>query len=84
MAVGGRDSLKNEIIALIATRAHYTQKKSQIDKYIKDASSRLDALTKCRRNGEESVYTEVDKIFQSIGTNQAHYFGRSFEGVDIK
>ena len=30
------------------------------------------------------MYTEVDKIFQSIGTNQAHYFGHSFEGVDIK
>jgi hypothetical protein len=30
------------------------------------------------------MYTEVDKIFQSIGVNQAHYFGRAFEGVDIK
>ncbi len=43
---GERDSLKNEINALIATRAHYTQQISQIDKYLKDASSRLDALTK--------------------------------------
>ena len=30
------------------------------------------------------MYTEVDKIFQSIGANRAHYFGRAFEGVDIK
>jgi hypothetical protein len=44
----------------------------------------LDALTKNRQNGEELVYTVVDKIFQSIGANLAHYFGRAFEGVDIK
>ncbi len=24
----------------------------------------------------------VDKIFQSIGANRVHYFGRAFEGVD--
>ena len=30
------------------------------------------------------MYTEVDKIFQLIGANRAHYFGRAFEGVDIK
>ena len=30
------------------------------------------------------MYTEVDKIFQSIGANRAHYFGHAFEGVDIK
>jgi hypothetical protein len=44
----------------------------------------LDVLTKSRQNGEESVYTEVDKIFQSIGANRAHYFGRAFEGVNTK
>jgi hypothetical protein len=81
---GERDSVKNEIDALIATRAHYTQQISHTDKYLKDVSSRLDSLTKSRRNGEDSVYTEVDKIFQSIGANRAHYFGRAFEGVDIK
>ena len=81
---GERDSLKNEIDALIATRAHYTQQISHTDKYLKDASSRLDSLTKSQRNGEDSVYTEVDKTFQSIGANRAHYFGRAFEGVDIK
>ena len=81
---GERDSLENEIDALIATRAHYTQQISHTDKYLKDASSRLDSLTKSRRNGEDSVYTEVDKTFQSIGANRAHYFGRALEGVDIK
>ena len=60
------------------------QKISKLDKSRKDASSRLDVLTKSRQNGEESVYTKVDKIFQSIGANWAHYFGRAFEGVDIK
>ena len=69
---------------MVATREDYTQQISQLDKSLKDTSSRLDVLTKSRRNGEESVYTEVDKIFQSIGANRAHYFGRAFEGVDIK
>ena len=81
---GERDLLKNEINALIATQAHYTQQISQIDKYLKDVSSHLDALTKSQQNGEESVYTEVDTIFQLIGANRAHYFGRAFKGVDIK
>ena len=30
------------------------------------------------------MYTAVDKIFQSIGANQAHYFGNAFESVDIR
>ena len=81
---GEKDLLKNEIDALIATRAHYTQQISHTDKYLKDASSRLDSLTKSQRNGEDSIYTEVDRTFQLIGANRAHYFGRAFEGVDIK
>ena len=64
-----RESLKNEINTLVATREDYTQQISQLDKSLKDTSSRLDVLTKSRRNCEESVYTEVDKIFQSIGAN---------------
>ena len=43
---GERDSLKNEIDALIATRAHYTKQISHTDKCLKDASSLLDSLTK--------------------------------------
>jgi hypothetical protein len=79
-----RDSLKNEINTLVATREHYTRQIRQLDKNVKDLNSRLDELTKSRRNGEESLYTAVDKIFQSIGANRAHYFGRAFEGVHIK
>ena len=79
-----REALNNEVNTLVATREDYTQQISKLDKSLKDASSRLDALTKSRRNCEESVYTAVDKIFQSIGANRAHYFGRAFEGVDIK
>ena len=52
---------------MVATREDYTQQISELDKSLKDTSSRLDVLTKSQRNGEESVYTEVDKIFQSIG-----------------
>jgi hypothetical protein len=51
---------------------------------LKDAKSKLDMYSKDRRNGEESLYTSVDRIFQSIGANRAHYFGRAFEGVDIR
>jgi len=51
---------------------------------LKDAKSKLDLFTKHCRGGEESLYTSVDRIFQSIGANRAHYFGRVFEGVDIR
>jgi hypothetical protein len=44
-----RDLLKNEINALIATREHYTQQISQLDKNLKDVRSRLDVLTKKKR-----------------------------------
>ncbi len=30
------------------------------------------------------MHTAVDKIFQLIGANRAHYFGRAFERVNIK
>ena len=30
------------------------------------------------------VKTVVDKIFQAIGANQAHYFGHVSEGGDMK
>jgi hypothetical protein len=78
------DSLNNEVITLIAIREGYTKQISQLGKHLKDINSRLDVLTKSRRSGEESVYTAVDKIFQSIGANRTHYFGRAFEGVDIR
>ena len=34
-------------------------------------------------SGEDSVYTEVDRIFQEYGANRSHYFG-AFQGVDIR
>ncbi len=48
---------------MIATWERYTQQISQLDKYLKNANSRLDVLTKSQKNGKESVYTSVDKIF---------------------
>ena len=44
----------------------------------------MDWFTKDRRGGEEGLYTSIDRIFQLIGANRAHYFGRVFEGVDIR
>ena len=44
----------------------------------------MDWFTKDRRGGEEGLYTSIDRIFQLIGANRAHYFGCVFEGVDIR
>lgn len=41
-------------------------------------------FTSSRRGGEESVYTIVDRIFQKYGANRSNYFGRAFEGIDIR
>ncbi len=57
------DSSKNNVYTLIATWERYTQQISQLDKYLKNANSRLDVLAKSQRNDKESVYTAVDKIF---------------------
>ena len=41
-------------------------------------------FSKDRRNEEESVYTEIDRLFQSHRANRSHYFGRQFQGKDIR
>ena len=79
-----KNSLNCDINTLIISRDEYTKQISRLDCILKDAKSKLDLFTKNRRGGEESLYTSVDRIFQKIGANRAHYFGRVFEGVDIR
>jgi hypothetical protein len=69
---------------LIASRDVYSNEIKHKMKVIKEAKDKLEAFTKERRRGEESIYTSVDRIFQKYGANRAHYFGRAFEGVDIR
>ena len=79
-----KNCLNRDINTLIISRDEYTKQISRLDYILKDAKSKLDLFTKNRRGGEESLYTSVDRIFQKIGANRAHYFGRVFEGVDIR
>ena len=79
-----KNSLNRDINTLIISRDEYTKQISRLDCILKNAKSKLDLFTKNRRGGEESLYTYVDRIFQKIGANRAHYFGRVFEGVDIR
>ena len=79
-----KNCLNHDINTLIISRDEYTKQISRLDRILKDAKSKLDLFTKDRRGGEESLYTSVDRIFQSIGANRAHYFGCVFEGVDIR
>ena len=79
-----KNSLNRDINTLIISRDEYTKQISRLDCILKNAKSKLDLFTKHRRGGEESPYTFVDRIFQSIGANRAHYFGRVFEDVDIR
>jgi hypothetical protein len=79
-----KNQLNHDVITLTNSREEYTKKISRLDHMLKNAKSKLDMYSKDRRNGEESLYTSVDRIFQSIGANRAHYFGRAFEGVDIR
>ena len=69
---------------LVNSRNIYSNAISSKEKEIKAAKDKLEAFTKERRRGEESVYTSIDRIFQKHGANRAHYFGRAFEGVDIR
>jgi hypothetical protein len=79
-----KNQLNHDINTLTNSRDEYTKQISRLDHMLKDAKRKLDMYSKDRRNGEESLYTSVDRIFQSIGANRAHYFGRAFEGVDIR
>ena len=76
--------MNHDINTLIISRDEYTKQISRLDHILKDAKSKLDLFTKDRRGGEELFYTSIHRIFQSIGANRAHYFGRVFEGVDIR
>jgi len=55
-----------------------------LDQTIRENRDKLKKFTSSRRGGEESVYTIVDRIFQKYGANRANYFGRAFEGIDIR
>jgi hypothetical protein len=79
-----RIRLNNDIKTLTRSCDKYTKQISCLDCLLKDARSRLDLFTKNRRGGEKLLYTSVDRIFQKIGASRAHYFGRVFEGVDIR
>ena len=69
---------------LTKDRDEFTTKMKRLNASQKEAKDKLDAFTKSRRIGEDSLYTSIDKIFQKYGANRAHYFGRKFEGVDIR
>jgi hypothetical protein len=78
-----KNRLNHDINTLIISRDEYTKQISRLDRILKDAKSKLDLFTKYHRGGEESLYTSINRIFQLIGANRAHYFGWVFEGVDI-
>ena len=79
---------KKETIAridnLVKVRDTYSKKIREADKNLTEVKEKLENKTKARQVSESSVYTEVDKIFQEFGANRAHYFGRKFEGIDIR
>jgi hypothetical protein len=79
-----KNCLNHDINTLILSRYEYTKQISRSDDILKDAKRKLDLFTTDRRGGEESLYTYIDRIFQSMGANRAHYFGCVFEGVDIR
>ena len=66
--------LNHDINTLVISRYEYTKQISWLDDILKDAKRKLDLFTKDRRGGEESLYTSIDRIFQLIGANRAHYF----------
>ena len=70
--------------ALVAVRDGYSKQISAKEGEETKTKSKLRNFTKRRRGSAGSVYTHVDKIFQMYGANRAHYFGRKFEGVDIR
>jgi hypothetical protein len=79
-----KNLLLTESADLTKTLDKYCTGISRLNKIIQTARPKLLENTKGRRKGEYSIYTAIDKIFQNHGANRAHYFGREFEGVDIR
>lgn len=82
--ISEKATLESKVLTLIVDRQTITKHISRLETTIRHANESLDKYSKHRRGGEESVYTAVDRIFQKFGANRAHYFGRAFEGVDIR
>ena len=75
--------LSSEIRTLEAARDVFSKQILGLNADISKVSAKLEMFTKDRRIGEESVYTDIDRIFQSYGANRSYYFGRQFQGKDI-
>jgi hypothetical protein len=78
------ERLEAETLVLVATRNLLSKKITTLQDQITKATEELESFSRKQRSGEESVYTEVDRIFQEFGANRSHYFGRAFQGVDIR
>jgi hypothetical protein len=76
--------LEAEVVLLVKSRDLFSKQIAQLLDQIKSSSEKLATFTSKRRSGEESVYTEVDRIFKKHGANRSSYFGRAFQGVDIR
>jgi len=79
-----KEGLEAEIVVLLANRDSFSKQITKLQERIRSSSEKLELFTKERRSGEASVYSEVDQIFQKIGANRSHYFGRAFQGIDIR
>jgi hypothetical protein len=79
-----RSNLDNVVRTLTDHRTRLTNRISNLDQSIREKREKLKKFTSSRRGGEESVYTIVDRIFQKYGANRSNYFGRAFEGIDIR
>ncbi len=72
-----------EILTLETVRGVFTKQITAMNAKISTVTENLVMITKERRSGEVSVYTEVDSVFQRNSANRTHYFGRQFQGKDI-
>lgn len=82
----GRELNARSIVlkGLVAVRDKYSKDISAKEKEETKMKNKLKDFTKARRGLEGSVYTLVDKIFRTHGADRAAYFGRKFEGIDIR
>ena len=79
-----KSTLDVEIVTFEAARDVFTKQIAVMNAKLTKVSANLETFTKDRRSGEVSVYTEVDRIFQRHGANRSYYFGRQFQGKDIR
>ncbi|KAL7547083.1 LOW QUALITY PROTEIN: hypothetical protein ACHAWF_010401 [Thalassiosira exigua] len=73
---------------LVAERSILSTRITAMEKEVTKAKEKLETYTRERKGEEESLYTQVDRLYHNydhnIGATRAQYHGGKFNGIDLR